>query len=1199
MSLRFFGLVFFYTVPWSVNAQPVIAGFNSPDSTCVNETVTIINTSTGGTTYYWNFCSGNANNNPAGINIGNPGGLLNIPVYPTLAQDGNDCFTFIPNQGAGVRLVRLFHGSSFRNNPVSWQNLGNFGLLTDSVEAIQVINDNGLWYGFICNGHRLVRIEFGTTLWNNSPVATTLGTYNMNMAHCLQIHKEGTIWIGIVTCSIGSTIGRFIFGSSLANNPTYTNLGNIGSLFTPYQFFLVYENDLWYMILINGGNNTLSRLSFGSSLLNIPSGVNLGVINGMNTTIGLAGIRDCETTTGYFANYLTNGELGKLTFSGGVTGTVTGQVLGNIGSLNKPNCFSQIFREVDSLFIYLSNRGSATLTRLSFPPCSNASVPSSTLYNPPPYSYNSTGTYNIRLLVNEGLPNQASLCKNIVVGPAPVANLGADKTICPGTTTSLNAGSGFSSYLWSTGASTQTIIVGTPGTYWVRVTSYGCEDYDTVNVAFFSVAPLSLGPDTTICQGSTYTFNAGACAGCSFIWSNLTTGQPNIGTGPTLTTGTAGTYMVTRTDVNSCIKRDTAILSVEPPPVITTNPLSQTICSATASNIALTANLPGTTFSWTASCTLGNVTGFSPGAGNLIQQMLTNNGTTPGIVTYVITPALGNCIGQSENYLVTVNPVPTVTNNQNGDTLCSGDTLLLSLEGSTPGSSFTWTASGSSPGVSGFSGGSGDTILQALTNATFINQVVTYTIVATAFGCIGPPFVFAVLVRPVPDASLVPPGQSLCSGDTASFAIQGNVAGSIFSWTATNTAGTVTGFSNGSGASISQILQNQGTINGSVSYSVSSIANGCPGTGSTGLAVVFPVPDVYFTPSEDTICSNQNCSVFLSSHVQGATFSWTATGSSVNISGFSAGTGDQIAQYILNTGTQWEFVTYTVTPTANSCNGVPGSVLVRVRPLPEVTLSLCHDTVTTTMARPFPLRGGTPLQGSYSGPGISQGILYPALAGAGIHTVTYSYTNRSGCSSQASRLFSILNAVPHTCGNSMTDIRDGAIYPTVQIGAQCWLARNLNYGNFTLSQFLQRDNCIPEKFCLNEAASNCSQYGGLYQWDEMMGYSATEQIQGLCPPGWHIPSEPDWNILFTHYINNAFAASPLLYSGYSGFNALLAGTRFINRVWDFEGFATLIWSSTSHGPFKAWAHGMNDYDHGVSFYPAYRLNAFSVRCLRD
>jgi uncharacterized protein (TIGR02145 family) len=169
----------------------------------------------------------------------------------------------------------------------------------------------------------------------------------------------------------------------------------------------------------------------------------------------------------------------------------------------------------------------------------------------------------------------------------------------------------------------------------------------------------------------------------------------------------------------------------------------------------------------------------------------------------------------------------------------------------------------------------------------------------------------------------------------------------------------------------------------------------------------------------------------------------------------------------------------------------------------------------------------------------------------------------------------------------------------VQIGAQCWLARNLNYGNFTLSPFLQRDNCIPEKFCLNEAASNCSQYGGLYQWDEMMGYSATEQIQGLCPPGWHIPSEPDWNILFTHYINNAFAASPLLYSGYSGFNALLAGTRFINRVWDFEGFATLIWSSTSHGPFKAWAHGMNDYDHGVSFYPAYRLNAFSVRCLRD
>jgi uncharacterized protein (TIGR02145 family) len=51
--------------------------------------------------------------------------------------------------------------------------------------------------------------------------------------------------------------------------------------------------------------------------------------------------------------------------------------------------------------------------------------------------------------------------------------------------------------------------------------------------------------------------------------------------------------------------------------------------------------------------------------------------------------------------------------------------------------------------------------------------------------------------------------------------------------------------------------------------------------------------------------------------------------------------------------------------------------------------------------------------------------------------------------------------------------------------------------------------------------------------------------------------------------------------------------------WDYQNFAAFFWSSTSHGSFKAWAHGMNDYDPSVSFYPSLRSNAFSVRCIRD
>jgi gliding motility-associated-like protein len=225
------------------------------------------------------------------------------------------------------------------------------------------------------------------------------------------------------------------------------------------------------------------RLTFGNSLLNAPTAENLGNPGGFNLAGGLSVIRDCDLTSGYFTNYLTDGQLGKLIFSGGVTGSVTGEILGNIGNLDQPHSFSELFRQNDTLFAYITNRGSSTITRLTFPPCNNASVPSSTLFNPPPFSYDQPGTYNVRLLVNEGLTDQLSLCKSIVIVPVPTVDLGADRNICTGQSTILDAGAGFTTYLWSTGATKRTITVSTTGTYSVTVTQSGCSASDSVNVS--------------------------------------------------------------------------------------------------------------------------------------------------------------------------------------------------------------------------------------------------------------------------------------------------------------------------------------------------------------------------------------------------------------------------------------------------------------------------------------------------------------------------------------------------------------------------------------------------------------------------------------------------------------------------------------------------------------------------------------------
>jgi uncharacterized protein (TIGR02145 family) len=319
------------------------------------------------------------------------------------------------------------------------------------------------------------------------------------------------------------------------------------------------------------------------------------------------------------------------------------------------------------------------------------------------------------------------------------------------------------------------------------------------------------------------------------------------------------------------------------------------------------------------------------------------------------------------------------------------------------------------------------------------------------------------------------------------------------------------------------------------------------------------------------------------------------------VNGINTGTNNPGFTY---TPVDGDLVTCTLTSNAECVTNNPAtsnSISMSVGDAPDVNLTVCFDTITTINAKPFKLKGGVPLGGTYSGPGVNQitGYFNPAMAGAGLKTISYSYTNLFNCSNNATRTISVINPTPFTCGDSLTDIRDNKKYPTIQIGSQCWLAVNLNHGQQIGGSSAQRDNCLVEKYCYNNLSSNCTQYGALYQWDELMRYEDAEEIQGLCPPRWHVPSEADWSQLFAVYQGNAFAGSPLLYTGYSGFNVLLAGVEFFNQSHRFVDFASIMWSSTSHGPYKAWSHGLNEYNYSVSYYPSYRSNAFSVRCVLD
>jgi uncharacterized protein (TIGR02145 family) len=206
----------------------------------------------------------------------------------------------------------------------------------------------------------------------------------------------------------------------------------------------------------------------------------------------------------------------------------------------------------------------------------------------------------------------------------------------------------------------------------------------------------------------------------------------------------------------------------------------------------------------------------------------------------------------------------------------------------------------------------------------------------------------------------------------------------------------------------------------------------------------------------------------------------------------------------------------------------------------------------------------------------------------------------------------IINAPSFVCGNPLTDVRDNMVYTTVQIGTQCWMKQNLNYGTRIDGALEQTNNVIPEKYCYNNIESNCDVYGGLYQWNEAMQYSITEGGQGMCPAGWHVPSDAEWTTLSTHLGGEDIAggkmkeagtvhwASPNLGStNSSGFSALPGGYKYTGGSYSNLTLGAYYWSSSHFVAIFAWSKFILEEGENIYRNIYDETHGFSVRCLKD
>ena len=235
-------------------------------------------------------------------------------------------------------------------------------------------------------------------------------------------------------------------------------------------------------------------------------------------------------------------------------------------------------------------------------------------------------------------------------------------------------------------------------------------------------------------------------------------------------------------------------------------------------------------------------------------------------------------------------------------------------------------------------------------------------------------------------------------------------------------------------------------------------------------------------------------------------------------------------------------------------------------------------------------------------------------------------------SSSAKSSSSVVSSSSSIKYGSFTDSRDGQVYKTVTIGTQTWMAENLNYAytgvKYKNDVYATSDST---SWCYGNKASNCDKYGRLYTWSAVMDSAAQFNInagtkcgngktcspnsphRGICPEGWHVPTNEEYSTLCT-YIGGSSTAASLLkstsgwndYNGKSGngtdkygFSVLPAGGRFnVGNSYN-EGYHAYLWSASEDDNGYAWSQVFSYNYGGAGQLIEGKDTGLSLRCLKD
>ncbi len=917
--------------PTIVNSSPTFAIAPVP-FICANDTVSILNQANDpdGDLLVYNFVvpyngisnNGNPNPNPPNIypwpittvayaptyslaNPFGPGGSATIDMNTGLAS------YFAPNQGFYVLAVEI---QEYRNGVL-------IGVTRRDLQIIVIpcpINPAPVLGG---SNQTNYIINEGQNLCFTS-------TFNDPNGDSLFISHTGDIFNTILTNPAATFVDNSGLGTA-SGNFCWTTSCDQGRP-TPYQFSVIATDNgcpakvtnLVYSITVVNTPAPTSLTGPDTLCVNAATGIHYivpGVIgNTFNWTISNGAVSGAQHASNVVVNFTSPGLATVSVVTVNAYGCTSDTLTKNVLILPQPTA-------VAGPDIQFCSGGSAVLGTSSSNGYTYSWSPTTGLSNPaisnPTVTIANSGSNPISTTYI--LTTTLSGCSNtdtvvVTSNPIPVATAGPDVAVCSGTAVSIGAPNvPGQTYTWSpttglsnSGISNPTVtFTNTSGTtdtlqYIVQVQNgAGCALTDTVLVLIYPAPVANAGPNISFCGGTGGTIGAVTINGYTYSWSPSTGLSNGTISNPFVTlTNTSGLndtiFYTLITTLGTCSDTDVVRVIVRPSPISNAGP-NQIICSGSTVQLG-TGTTSGYTYSWTPPTDLNDPTISDP------ILTITNVGTTPDTLIYIVTTTLNTCVTQDTVQIIS-GPAP-VANAGSNKNVCSGTSVTLGT-GNVSGYSYSWTP------VTGLSNGTISNPVLTLTNVSGVNDTIYYIVTTTLFSCTDMDTV-RVIIRPNP-VSNAGPDQLLCAGNTIQLGTS-TTTGYTYSWNPS------TSLNDSTIADPSLTLNNTGSTPDTLTYIVTTTLNGCI-TSDTVQVISGPVP-VANAGSNKNVCSGTSVAIG-SGNVNGYSYTWSPS------TGLSNGTISNPVLTLNNVSGVNDTIYYVVTASLFGCTD-QDTVRIIIRPNP-------------------------------------------------------------------------------------------------------------------------------------------------------------------------------------------------------------------------------------------------------------------------